>query len=69
MKILLASYYPLPSLGGIWTFVSQLKTQLERDGHQVDIFSHHPENKNYRMMGKPEIDSNQFRKQLYLFKR
>jgi glycosyltransferase involved in cell wall biosynthesis len=41
MKILIASYYPLPVLGGgIWTFVSQLQKRLERLGHSVDILIH-----------------------------
>jgi glycosyltransferase involved in cell wall biosynthesis len=52
MKILLVSYYPLPHLGGIWTFVSHLKERLVRLGHQVDILSHNPETTKYRMIGR-----------------
>ncbi|PWA12715.1 glycosyltransferase family 1 protein [Pueribacillus theae] len=59
MKILLASYYPLPSLGGIWTFVSQLKNQLESCGHTVDIFSLNSESGNYRIIGEQEMDRRQ----------
>ncbi|MGM0843810.1 MAG: glycosyltransferase family 4 protein [Bacillota bacterium] len=37
MKILLATVYPLPGGGGIWSFVSNLRDKLERKGHTVDI--------------------------------
>jgi hypothetical protein len=40
MKILIASYYSLPVLDGIWTFVTQLQKRLECLGHSVDILSH-----------------------------
>jgi glycosyltransferase involved in cell wall biosynthesis len=39
MKILLATVYPLPGGGGIWTFVSNLRAEFERKGHTVDILS------------------------------
>ncbi|MGF2617899.1 glycosyltransferase family 4 protein [Rossellomorea vietnamensis] len=39
MKILLATVYPLPGGGGIWSFVSNLRNSLERNGHTVDILS------------------------------
>jgi glycosyltransferase involved in cell wall biosynthesis len=58
LNILLASYYPLPALGGIWTYVSQLKDRLERQGHSVDILAHSPDTKKYRIIGKqPELKS------------
>src|SRR5699024_783993 len=60
MNILLASYFPLPSLGGIWTFVEQLNNELKSTGHRVDIFSLNSESGNYRMIGKEEIDRKQF---------
>jgi glycosyltransferase involved in cell wall biosynthesis len=60
MKILLASYYPLPALGGIWRFVSQLKNRLEHLGHTVDILSHNPEATKYRIIGRqPEVEISQ----------
>ncbi len=60
IKILIASYYPLPALGGIWSYVSQLKKRLERLGHSVDIFSQSPDLTKYRIIGQqPELQSSQ----------
>jgi glycosyltransferase involved in cell wall biosynthesis len=39
MKILLATYWVLPHLGGVWPFMYQLKTKLESLGHEVDLLS------------------------------
>lgn len=47
MKILIASYYPLPVLGGIWMFFLQLQKRLERLGRSVDILSHNIDVPNY----------------------
>ncbi|MCM3197154.1 glycosyltransferase family 4 protein [Priestia megaterium] len=56
MKILFVSYYPLPYPGGIWTFVSHLKEQLEQQGHTVDVLSHNSEATKYRLINqKPEL--------------
>lgn len=60
MKILLVSYYPLPALGGIWRFVSQLKDKLEQLGHTVDVLGHNPEATKYRIIGRePEVEISQ----------
>jgi glycosyltransferase involved in cell wall biosynthesis len=60
MKILLVSYYPLPALGGIWRFVSQLKERLEQLGHSVDVLGHNPEATKYRIIGRePEVEISQ----------
>jgi glycosyltransferase involved in cell wall biosynthesis len=37
LKILLATYWELPHLGGVWPLMAQLKQSLESMGHQVDI--------------------------------
>ncbi|MFC5701178.1 glycosyltransferase family 4 protein [Cohnella faecalis] len=37
MKILLATFWPIPQAGRIWPFMLQLKAQLERRGHTVDL--------------------------------
>ncbi|HEY0828146.1 MAG TPA: glycosyltransferase family 4 protein, partial [Bacilli bacterium] len=37
MKILLATYWELPHLGGVWPLMLQLKQSLEARGHEVDI--------------------------------
>jgi glycosyltransferase involved in cell wall biosynthesis len=54
MKILLASFFSLPSIGGLWTYVQQLKQYLERMGHEVHVFAHHPEKRSYYMLHQSE---------------
>lgn len=43
MKILLATYWFLPHVGGVHTYLEVFKKGLEERGHQVDILAHHPE--------------------------
>jgi glycosyltransferase involved in cell wall biosynthesis len=38
MKILLATYWLIPHLGGVWLFMNQMKQRLEQMGHEVDLF-------------------------------
>ncbi|MFC7371709.1 glycosyltransferase family 4 protein [Fictibacillus iocasae] len=47
MKILLATYWPLPHMGGIWTFVNELKRGLKRFDIDADIFSASPDHTMY----------------------
>ncbi|MCD9026471.1 glycosyltransferase family 4 protein [Cohnella silvisoli] len=37
MKILLATYWPVPHVGGVWGYMTQLKAKLESLGHEVDM--------------------------------
>jgi glycosyltransferase involved in cell wall biosynthesis len=37
VKILLATYWPVPHVGGVWPFMVQLRNRLESLGHQVDM--------------------------------
>ncbi|MED1741307.1 glycosyltransferase family 4 protein [Bacillus swezeyi] len=37
MKILLATYWNIPHVGGVWTYMVQLKEKLESLGHEVDL--------------------------------
>ncbi|MDA1475081.1 glycosyltransferase family 4 protein [Bacillus changyiensis] len=37
MKILLATYWNIPHVGGVWTYMVQLKEKLESLGHDVDL--------------------------------
>ncbi|WP_339186723.1 glycosyltransferase family 4 protein [Brevibacillus sp. FSL K6-6036] len=41
MKILLASYFPFPHVGGVNRYIDTLKKELEENGHHVDILAHH----------------------------
>ncbi|MCS7458827.1 glycosyltransferase family 4 protein [Paenibacillus doosanensis] len=49
MNILLTTYFYLPHVGGVSTYVDNLKKELERMGHQVDVFAHHPDMEKYYM--------------------
>ncbi|WP_313892099.1 glycosyltransferase family 4 protein [Psychrobacillus sp.] len=44
MKILLATYWPIPHLGGVWNYMTQLKNKLELLGHEVDMLGYDEEN-------------------------
>ncbi|MFF2479862.1 glycosyltransferase family 4 protein [Paenibacillus sp. NPDC058071] len=50
MKILIATYWLLPHVGGVWAYIQDLKASLERQGHQVDIFARHPDKMSYYMI-------------------
>ncbi|MCR8645186.1 glycosyltransferase family 4 protein [Paenibacillus sp. N1-5-1-14] len=49
MKILLATYWLIPHLGGVWTVMEQMKRKLEQLGHEVDIFGNSPDGKTFHM--------------------
>ncbi|KAB2488054.1 glycosyltransferase family 4 protein [Priestia endophytica] len=40
MKILLATYWVVPHLGGVWNYMGQLKRKLEALGHEVDLLGY-----------------------------
>lgn len=70
MRILLATYWYLPHVGGVSTYVYTLKRELERIGHEVDIFAHHPDMQKYympnngRFLDKPKIKDLMYEKVL-----
>ncbi|WP_313892109.1 glycosyltransferase family 4 protein [Psychrobacillus sp.] len=45
MKILLATFWIIPHVGGVWNYMSQLKKVLESLGHEVDILGYGEGNK------------------------
>ncbi len=49
MKILLSTYFYLPHVGGVSTYVDILKNELEKMGHEVDVFAHYPDMEKYYM--------------------
>ncbi|WP_026174228.1 glycosyltransferase family 4 protein [Effusibacillus pohliae] len=61
MRILLATYWYLPHVGGVSTYAYGLKRRLEQMGHQVDMFAHHPDMDKYympnngRFLDKPKV--------------
>ncbi len=50
MKILLATYWYLPHVGGVYNYMTQLSRYLESQGHHVDIMAHHPDMQKIWMM-------------------
>ncbi|WP_159881059.1 glycosyltransferase family 4 protein [Paenibacillus puerhi] len=50
MNILLATYWPLPHLGGVWPFMRQIKENLESKGHSVDIMGNGPDVPKYHIL-------------------
>ncbi len=44
MKILLATYWSIPHLGGVWNYMVQLREKLETLGHQVDLLGYDEDN-------------------------
>lgn len=40
MKILLATFWVAPHVGGVWNYMQQLKEKLESLGHEVDLLSY-----------------------------
>ncbi|WP_035401290.1 MULTISPECIES: glycosyltransferase family 4 protein [Bacillus] len=54
MKILIVSYYPQPSVGGIWTYVSKLVNRLRSLNHEVSILSMNLKTYNYRIHDRIE---------------
>ncbi|SDD30916.1 Glycosyltransferase involved in cell wall bisynthesis [Paenibacillus sp. UNCCL117] len=50
MNILLATYWPLPHLGGVWPYMKQIKENLERKGHSVDIMGNGPDIPKYHIL-------------------
>ncbi|NQX69351.1 glycosyltransferase family 4 protein [Paenibacillus alba] len=43
MKILLATHWLIPHVGGVWAFMEQLKKRLESMGHVVDMLGNSPD--------------------------
>ena len=37
MKILLATFFVIPHLGGLWNYMQQLRKELTSLGHEVDL--------------------------------
>ncbi len=49
MNILLTTYFYLPHVGGVSTYVDILRRELEKMGHRVDVFAHTPDMEKYYM--------------------
>lgn len=52
MKILLATFWLVPHVGGVWNFMVQLKNRLEALGHTVDLMGNSPDYTKYHMVNR-----------------
>lgn len=52
MKILLATFWGLPHVGGVDLYIRQLKLGLEQRGHEVDILCRFPDGSGYSILNK-----------------
>lgn len=52
MKILLATFWEVPHVGGVWNYMQQLKQELEGLGHEVDLLGHGLGNKSVHIVNK-----------------
>ncbi|RAP76801.1 glycosyltransferase family 4 protein [Paenibacillus montanisoli] len=50
MKILLATFWGLPHIGGVDLYIRQLKLGLEQRGHKVDILCRYPDGSGYSIL-------------------
>jgi glycosyltransferase involved in cell wall biosynthesis len=44
MKVLLATYWPIPHVGGVWNYMDQLSKKLISLGHEVDMLGYDEDN-------------------------
>ncbi len=44
MRVLLATYWPVPHVGGVWNYMLQQKKKLEQFGHKVDLLGYDEDN-------------------------
>lgn len=62
MNILLATYWVLPHVGGVSKYIQDLKRNLERRGHTVDVFARHPDGQSCYILNQNHIiDTRSFR--------
>lgn len=52
MKILLATFWIVPHVGGVWSYMQQLKANLEFLGHEVDLLGHGESEKSVKIVNK-----------------
>ncbi|MFC0189214.1 glycosyltransferase family 4 protein [Fictibacillus aquaticus] len=53
MNVLLATYWPLPYTGGLWTFITEFRRGLKKKGINVDILSCSPDHSMYYLHDSP----------------
>jgi len=52
MKILLATYWLIPHVGGVWKYMTQIQQRLEAMGHQVDLLGNSPDYAKFHIINR-----------------
>ncbi|MWV46840.1 glycosyltransferase [Paenibacillus sp. HJL G12] len=52
MKILLATYWLIPHVGGVWKYMLQIQQRLEAMGHQVDLLGNSPDYSKFHIINR-----------------
>ncbi|MDR9856676.1 glycosyltransferase family 4 protein [Paenibacillus sp. VCA1] len=52
MKILLATYWLIPHVGGVWKYMTQIQQRLEAMGHQVDLLGNSPDYSRFHIVNR-----------------
>ncbi|MGN7360055.1 glycosyltransferase family 4 protein [Paenibacillus sp. SAF-054] len=52
MKILLATYWLIPHVGGVWKYMLQIQQRLEAMGHQVDLMGNSPDYSKFHIINR-----------------
>lgn len=52
MKILLATFWLVPHVGGVWNFMQQIKRRLEAIGHEVDLMGNSPDYAKFHIVNR-----------------
>jgi len=60
MRILLATNWLLPHMGGIWTYMSAVRQQLEQLGHEVHLFGKSTHDSYYLLNTGESLDRHQY---------
>lgn len=50
MKILLATFWVIPHVGGVWTFMRQVSQRLQQLGHEVDLLGNSPDTSGFHIV-------------------
>ncbi|GGF89733.1 glycosyltransferase family 4 protein [Paenibacillus aceti] len=52
MRILLATYWLIPHVGGVWKYMTQIKESLEARGHEVDLLGNSPDYSKFHVINR-----------------
>ncbi|MFJ5760215.1 glycosyltransferase family 4 protein [Neobacillus sp. NPDC093182] len=55
MKILLATFWSIPHMGGVWNYMEQLKKMLESLDHEVDLMGYGEGNKYLHLLPQKKV--------------